>query len=120
MVKMIETIKKSYIIELSTKSVVRCDPDELPKLMQAMEQGVPVILKQGLVNPSYIVAVREDEERIRKFLDDTKYPEDAQRRARGLEPLANIFAETPLLPPASHTPRLEPHEPYRLKGKTNV
>lgn len=92
-----EIIKKSFVIELSTKTVVRCDPDEIPKLMEAMRKGLPVLLKQGLVNPSYIVAVREDEERRIKFLDDTKYPQDSQRRSRGLEPLRNIFSETPLM-----------------------
>lgn len=92
-----EIIRKSFVIELSTKSIVRCDPDEISKLMEAMRKGVPVLLKQGLVNPSYIVAVREDEERRIKFFDDTKYPQDSHRRSLGMEPLRNIFSETPLM-----------------------
>lgn len=90
-------IKKSYVVELSTKTTVRIDPDELPNLLEGMRRGVPVMLKQGLVNPSYVVAVREDAERFAKFIEDTKYPQDAARRSRGMEPLANIFKDTPLI-----------------------
>lgn len=90
-------IKKTYVVELSTKSTIRLDPDELPNLLEGMRKGVPVMLKQGLVNPSYIVTVREDVERYAKFLEDTKYPQDLPRRAKGMEPLTNIFKDVPKL-----------------------
>lgn len=91
------TIKRVYKVVLSTKDQVKVDPFELEAIMAAMGSGSLVRVKQGIINPSYVVAVIEDEERRAKFLEDTKYPQDSERRAQGMEPLADIFKELPKL-----------------------
>lgn len=88
-------MKKGYIIQLSNKAEVQIDADELNIVIQGIKNGGMIRVKQGLVNPSFIVTIVVDQKRIKDFLEDTKYtdPETVQRRKRGLEPLNDIFEE---------------------------
>lgn len=83
---------KAYLIQLSRGESVPMDQDELDKVVEAMGTGKVAILRQGIVNPSYITSIVPDSERIEAFMDDTKY--DGERRNGGLLPLKNIFEGT--------------------------
>lgn len=88
-------MKKGYIIQLSNKAEVQIDADELNVVIQGIKNGGMIRVKQGLVNPSFIVTIVVDQKRINNFLDDTKYDDEVsqERRKQGLEPLKDIFAE---------------------------
>lgn len=90
-------IKKAYKAVMSRGDDLKLDPDEVETVMAGAAQGVLIRTRQGLINPSYLVTIIEDKERLAKFLEDTKYPQDADRRARGMEPLSDIFKELPKL-----------------------
>jgi hypothetical protein len=91
-----ETIQHAYKVVLSTKHEIPFDPEELPKVMSSIAEGVSVLLKKGLFNPSYYVCIVEDEKRRYEFLEDTKY--DKHDRDQGMRPLSDIFANRKLLP----------------------
>lgn len=91
------TTTRSYKVILSTKSEIRVDADELNIIMAAAHRGALIRAKQGIINPAYIVAIVEDTERKAKFLEDTRYPQDTERRIKGLEPLKDIFENVPKL-----------------------
>lgn len=90
-----EVITKCFKAVLSTKHEIKLDPAEVDAVMVGAVQGKLIRVKQGLINPSYLVAIVEDEERRVTFLEDTKYEEE--RRALGMRPLKNVFAETKVI-----------------------
>jgi len=96
---MTETVKvvrtKAYLVQVSRGNPIQIDEDELPKILAAMQSGSPAILKQGIVNPSYITSVVPDKERISLWLEDTKY--DGSKRALGIKPLAELIDRTEVL-----------------------
>lgn len=65
--KMLIEQGKSYEVVLSTKDRIKCDAGELSKLVEGIKSGSMIRLKQGLVNPSFIVTITLDEERTSKF-----------------------------------------------------
>lgn len=106
---------KCYKVVLSTKVEVRCDQSELHRVVHGIKTSQIIKLKQGLINPSFIVAVLSDEERRLKFVDEVHSIEqhnsqdreyhggNGQRRLpSGMKSLRDIFAGTPLkaLPPS--------------------
>ena len=94
-VKITEKITYGLKVILSTKAEVQIEPSEVPKVMEAIASGGVVKVKQGIINPSYVVAVVEDEQRRQIFLDETRY--DNEKRGRGMKPLKDILDETLLL-----------------------
>lgn len=91
-----QIIERGYKVVLSTKHEIAFDPDELPKVMQAIQTGTSVLLRKGLFNPSYYVCVVEDEKRRIEFLEDTKY--EKPRRLQGMQALGDIFNNRRALP----------------------
>lgn len=103
---------QAYLVYLSNGTKIQIDEDEVPKLVQGINSGSVVIVRQGIINPSYFVAVEKDRERVRAFLDETKYNDErtiAKRKA-GMLPLESIFADTPL------QKLLDAQQPKQLKG----
>lgn len=90
---------QAYIVKLSNNAEVPIDADEVEKVLSGVSRGSMVRVRQGLVNPSFIVAIVPDKKRISAFLEDTKYPDEEtkERRHAGLLPLEDIFNE--VLPP---------------------
>ncbi len=80
-------------MKLSNGADVPIDKDEVDKLLQGVSRGSMVRVRQGLINPSFIVAVIPDKERIKTFMEDTKYQDENSRarRENGLERLRDIF-----------------------------
>lgn len=103
---------QAYLVHLSNGVKIRIDEDEVPKLVQGINEKAVVVVRQGIINPSYFVALEKDIERVRTFLDDTKYNDERSlaRRGRGLEPLESIFENTPL------QRLLEAKQPKQLRG----
>lgn len=99
---------KCYRVILSTKTEVKCDQNEVQRIVEGIGTGAIIKLKQGLINPSFIVAVVEDDERRKDYVEDLQ---TAAKRNRDdvqfeggknqkslpvLRPLRDIFAGTPL------------------------
>ena len=101
MTKIKETIKTAYLIELSNKRSIKIDPSELPKVLEGIKSGNPVIVKQGIFNPSFFVSIVLDEKRITEIVDENKLRrfaiEQGMERSAKLEPLKNIFEQVKLL-----------------------
>lgn len=88
-----ETIVRGFKAVMSKGDDVRLDPAEVPFVMRAYESGKGVWVKQGFINPSYLVTIVEDKERRIAFLDDTRH--DEKRRGLGMEPLKNLLETLP-------------------------
>lgn len=88
-----EIIKKTFAqgfkAVMSNGPEVKIDLDEVAAVVQSAAKGNFIKVRQGVINPSYIVAIVEDSERKIKFLEDTKYDHD--RRAAGMIQLKDIF-----------------------------
>lgn len=95
---MTETVKitrtKAYKIQLSRGADIQVDQEEVEKVINGMTSGALIALKQGIVNPSYIVAVVEDGERVKMWMEDTKY--DSDERKEGMQSIGNIFENSPI------------------------
>lgn len=61
---------KGFKVILSTKHDIQCEADELKLVTGAIQSGNAVKLKRGMFNPSYYVAIVEDEERVKKAIDE--------------------------------------------------
>lgn len=60
---------KCYEIVLSTKDRIKCDGDELWKVIEGIQSGSIVKLKQGILNPSFYVSIVLDEKRYADYKD---------------------------------------------------
>ncbi len=87
--------QKGYRVELSNKSVIQIDADEVELVLKSVAAGKPVKVRQGIINPSYIVCVTEDRERREKFLEDMRH-EPRERLMQGMQPLKDILTELPI------------------------
>lgn len=95
--KYTEELKTCYLVELSNKTKIQIDPDELPKVVEGIKSGNPVVVRQGIFNPSFFVSIVHDEQRITQILEfnETIRFQISQGTAKPdkLEPLSDIFAE---------------------------
>lgn len=100
---------KAYKVILSTKTEVKCDQSEVQRVIEGIGTGGIIKLKQGLINPSFIVAVVEDEERLKDFREkvwdadrhnhqDREYHGGKNQRQlpSGIKSLSDIFSGTQL------------------------
>lgn len=87
---------KSYVARLSNEGYVRIDHDEIEKVIAGMERGSPIIVRQGVINPSYITGIMEDRDRIREWHEECNRGSGDGDKAResGMRPLKNIFDGT--------------------------
>jgi hypothetical protein len=88
-----QIITRGFKAVMSKGDDVRLDPDEVAVVMHAAETGQNVRVKQGLINPSYLVSIVEDRERRIAFIEDTRH--DDKRRGLGMEPLKNLLEARP-------------------------
>lgn len=108
-VKVLLETNKCFKVILSTKTEIKCDKDEIKRVIEGIGSGGIIKVKQGLINPSFIVAVIEDEERRIKFVEevndivrhnqqDIDYHggKNQRRLPSGMKSLKDIFAGTQL------------------------
>lgn len=85
---------KAFKVVLSSKDEVKCDADEIKALVEGISTGNIIKLRRGLVNPSFLVAVLEDEDRRVSFqreIDDViRHNEHAREYGRGEIMLKNL------------------------------
>ncbi len=110
-----------FKVILSTKTEVKCDKDEIKKVIEGIKDGGIIRLRQGLINPSFIVAVVSDEERRLKFVEEVNSIQDHNRQdseyhggrnqrrlPSGMKPIKDILAGVQLkaLPQGSEVKKL--------------
>ena len=75
---------KTYKIVLSTKQEILIDQDDFEKVIANASKGVFIILKQGMVNPSFIVAILPN-----------RVKEGEQKQVEGyIDPIKKVFVVT--------------------------
>lgn len=93
---------EAYKVIMSRGPEIRIDQDELPKIMQSIETGMPVKVRQGIFNPSFWVSVVTDEERVgaaRREMENIRKLNalsGEQKEWNGIQSLKDIFGETKL------------------------
>ena len=91
----------AYLIKMMGDFDVKIDKEELPKLIEGLKRGVPVVLKQGIISPNCFRGVVEDNERLEEInrintLNAFAIREGLQKPEE-LQPLRNIFEDVKLL-----------------------
>lgn len=61
-----------YIVKTS-KSNIPIDEDEIEKVVIGLNQGQIVVLRQGILNPSYFDTIVQDSEAYKTYVEDKKY-----------------------------------------------
>lgn len=107
-------IKKGYKAVMSSKIEIKIDPEEIDVVLNSAAQGRLIKTKQGVINPSFLVAIVEDEERLTRFLHDNKH--DQEKRKQGLEPLENIFEKRKPQLPSGSPPAQITNQPLLTKN----
>ncbi len=86
---------KAYIVQMSKGDPIQIDEEELQKVIEGANAGELIVVKQGVINPSYMVDIRPDKERLRQWSRDCSYGltqgEEANRI--GIIPLRHIYSE---------------------------
>ena len=92
-----EEIKTTYLIELSNKTKIAIDPEELDSVIQGIKSGFPVKVKQGIFNPSFFICIVKDEKRIMEIMEDNHknrhFIESGKAKPKQLKPLDDVFAK---------------------------
>lgn len=81
---------------LSSGPGIPFDPDELNKVLEAIQTGSATRLRQGFFNPSFFVSIVEDTDRRGEWFENTRLgtsEEIQERRSRGMQPLKDLFKE---------------------------
>lgn len=86
---------KAYIITMSGGEAIKIDSDEIQNVLQGIKNKQPVMVRQGIFNPSFYVSIAEDKKRTMDFLEETKYGDEKSltQRVAGVPRLKDIFAE---------------------------
>lgn len=85
-----EILTKAYLVQISGGTSIQIDEDELPKVIYAIQNGKVAMVKQGVINPSYVTCVVEDKKRVELWLEDTKY-RASERNTIGMQPLKELI-----------------------------
>ncbi len=98
-------IPRCYLVELSNKRSVQIDEDEFAKVRESLVSGQFCRVRQGLINPSFVIDIVLDEKRMNDIRADIKRVEehnDFDRNYNGgkdqwrygeIRPLKDIFAD---------------------------
>ena len=89
----------AYKVILSNKIEIKIDQDELQGVIDIMGSGSIVRVRQGIFNPSFVVAIVEDEDRLERFYEaqdnrrkyNELHPEEEPKPIIGFKPLKNVF-----------------------------
>jgi hypothetical protein len=96
----------AYKIILSNKTEIQIDEDELKFVVEAINTKSMCKVRQGLFNPSFLVAIVEDEQRLEDFKEEQRkridhikmYPEKKDILLTGFKNLRDVFSQSSLLP----------------------
>lgn len=69
---------RAYLVVLSKGDPIKIDQEEFDKVINGISTKAPIIVKRGLINPSYVVSVISDKERMREWNENRKYNVDAE------------------------------------------
>ncbi len=87
----------AYKAVMSRGDDVPLDPNEIEAVAKAIATGQLIRVRQGLINPSYLISIVADKDRTAKYHDSLRHEEkNSPKRLAGMEPLVDIFADTPL------------------------
>ena len=87
-------MNKALKVNMSSGDSIQIDSTELEKVLEAIQKGVPVMVKRGIFNPSFYVSIVEDKERMKDFWDNIRYlPEEEKEKTivRGPKELQDLF-----------------------------
>ena len=95
---------QAYKVILSNKTEIKIDEDELRFVLEAINTKSVCKVRSGIFNPSFLVAIVEDEERLDNFreeqnkrIDHVKlYPEKKHILLKGFKKLRDVFSESTL------------------------
>jgi len=84
---------QAYQVNMSVGDPVKIDQEELPKVIQGIANGQPILVKRGLINPSYYVTITRDKDRMTEWTEETNYADGSGKKAyeKGIMPLPDIF-----------------------------
>ena len=85
-------IQKAYKAVLSRGDDIQLDPNEIETVLQGASKGQFIRVRQGIINPSYLVSIVEDKERREKWIEHIKY-DGPEARTQGMKSLKDIFKE---------------------------
>jgi len=60
-------IPRCYLVELSSRRSVQIDESEIAKVKESLSSGQFVKVKQGIINPSFVVDITLDTKRMSDF-----------------------------------------------------
>jgi hypothetical protein len=86
------TKNKGFLVNLSRGEAVQIDADEVDKVVASAGKGAVVVVRRGIINPSYFVSITPDNERLDRWWDDTKH--NMAAREAGLPLLKSVFNGT--------------------------
>lgn len=81
-----------FQVVMSKGDPIQIDIDEVQKVLQGISSGSMVVVRSGIINPSYCVSIIKDVKRAESFFIDTKH--DKSKRINGVKRLENIFEDT--------------------------
>ncbi len=91
-------LTKAYIAVMSNRDNIKFDQDELDKVAMGMRKGAGIWVRRGYINPSFVVDISLDVDRMKDYANDCNYGGEQGERARtnGMKPLKTIFEGTEL------------------------
>jgi hypothetical protein len=88
---------KPYKIIMSRGDNIQIDADELPNILKGIVGKNPVMVRRGIINPSFYVSIVKDEERWRNHLENIKYMSNEEKLLlEGVPQLKDMFKDTVL------------------------
>lgn len=94
-VKVVRT--KAFRVTMSKGDPIKIDEDEIDGVVEGMNNGSVIIVKRGIINPSYLVSIDPDGERIQEWNRDCQRSYGGQgelARKNGIKSLDSIFGKT--------------------------
>lgn len=64
---------KTFKIVMMSKNEIKIDPEEIPKVLEAIKTSSPAILKQGIFNPSRYDCILEDKRELDREVDENNH-----------------------------------------------
>ena len=61
---------QAYKVIMSRGQGISIDADEVAKVFDGIRRGQPILVRQGLINPSFFINIIEDTERLDNYFDD--------------------------------------------------
>lgn len=85
-------MKKGYKIIMMSKHEIPIEAEEVKKVLRGIAEGSPVVLKQGIFNPSAYSCIIEDNTRMSKIRETNEIGQYTGNYITHYEELPNIFA----------------------------